>query len=360
MRNLCFNVALAPYRIDYYNYLVDYCDFDIYFQLKWFKGQLFKTDKLEKECTFTPKYLRTKKVFGNRLMTLGVKQIIQKSNPKYVIVPEFSFLTIQIILIKIIYRYHFKIISQCDDSYTMLVDKGFSRLHNISRKLCMKYMHNIILVDTKALKWYKEKYQKGIWMPIILDEKKFNINQLNEIKSLSKKYINEYNLHEIKTLLFVGRLIKVKNIHRLIEACSILTFKYKLIIIGEGELKIELQNFANQKNVNVSFLGQQNGNSLYAWYYTADVFILPSIIEPFGAVTNEALLFGCNCCISQVAGSSCLINENENGFLIDPISINDMVNKITQAAFLPKNQHRVSKMKYSFTDLMKNLKSEFI
>ena len=139
-----------------------------------------------------------------------------------------------------------------------------------------------------------------------------------------------------------------------------MTFKYKLIIIGEGELKIELQNFANQKNVNVSFLGQQNGNSLYAWYYTADVFILPSIIEAFGAVTNEALLFGCNCCISQVAGSSCLINENENGFLIDPISINDMVNKITQAAFLPKNQHRVSKMKYSFTDLMKNLKSEFI
>lgn len=360
MKNLCFGVLLAPYRLDYYNYLHANFNCDIYFQLKGFKGQLYSTDELEKQCTFKPKYLNIKRLFGDRQIVLGLKKIIQESNPDYIIVPEFSFLTIQIILIKSIYRYHYKIISQCDDSYMMLVNKGFSKVHSISRKLCIKYIDNLILVDTKAQNWYKQKYNKGIWMPIILDEHRVGIKQKTNIHKLSEKYRETYKLENTKTLLFVGRLINVKNIQKLLEACTKLQFNYKLFIIGEGELLNQLQNYANTKNVNAYFLGKKNDDSLYAWYYTADVFILPSTMEAFGAVTNEALIFGCNCCISQAAGSSCLIKENENGYLIDPMSINDITNKITKAAFLPKPQYRISKMEYSFTDLMNNLKNEII
>lgn len=360
MKNLCFGVLLAPYRLDYYNYIHKKMNCDIYFQLKGFKGQLYSTEYIEKKCVFTPKYLRIRRIFGDRQIVFGLKQIIKDSKPSFIIVPEFSFLTIQIILIKIIFGYKFKIISQCDDSYRMLVDKGFSKVHAIARKLCIKFIDNLILADTKAKEWYNKKYNKGIWMPIIIDDNKFNTKKYNNIQNISKKYKDTYQLQKVKTLLFVGRLIEVKNIHRLIEACSKLQFDYKLFIIGEGELKNKLQEFASKKEINITFLGQLNGDSLYAWYYTADVFILPSTMEAFGAVTNEALLLGCNCCVSEMAGSSCLIKNGENGFLINPMDIDDIKNKIEKAVYLPQTQNRSSKMKFSFTDLMNNLKNEIL
>ena len=360
MRNLCFGVLLAPYRLDYYNYIHDEMNCDIYFQLKGFNGQLFSTEELERKCTFTPRYLKITRLLGDRQIVWKLKQIINDSNPQFVIAPEFSFLTIQIILIKFIYKYHYKIISQCDDSYEMLNGKGFSRMHKISRKICMKYIDDLILVDIRSKDWYSKKYNKGIWMPIILNKKKIGDKQYNNIKHISQKLKKEYNLNHIKTLLFVGRLIEVKNIKRLLYACTKLTFPYTLFIIGEGELKEELSQYASDINVNVSFLGKINGDSLFAWYYSSDVFILPSLIEAFGAVTNEALIFGCNCCISKLAGSACLINESKNGFLIDPNSSDDISNKITKATLLPTEIYRHSKMEYSFTELMDSLKNKIL
>ena len=58
MKNLYLGVALAPYRLDYYNYISEHMNCDIHFQLKGFEGQLFSTEELEKKCTFTPKYLK--------------------------------------------------------------------------------------------------------------------------------------------------------------------------------------------------------------------------------------------------------------------------------------------------------------
>ncbi len=127
-KNLYLGVLLAPYRLDYYNYLYEHMNCEIYFQLHGFDGQLFSTEELEGKCTFTPKYLKIKRMLGDRQIVWGLVSLIRKANPQFVMVPEFSFLAIQVILIKKILGFKFKIISQCDDSYAMLTGKGFSRL----------------------------------------------------------------------------------------------------------------------------------------------------------------------------------------------------------------------------------------
>ena len=68
-------------------------------------------------------------------------------------------------------------------------------------------------------------------------------------------------------------------------------------------------------------------------------------LEPFGAVTNEALLCGCNCVISKVAGSACLIEEGKNGFLVDPHSVDDIAEKITRRLNDWQNQSIISEAK---------------
>lgn len=356
MKNLYLGVLLAPYRLDYYNYISEHMNCEIYFQLRGFEGQLFSTEELEKKCIFTPKYLKITRLMGDRQVVGGLRKLIKENKPHFIMVPEFSFLAMQIILIKKLFGYKYKIISQCDDSYDMLTGKGFSRFHAWSRKFCMPFIDNLVLLDSRAKTWYQNHYHKGIFMPLLTDDSKSAIT--DEIRAKADQYKEQYGLYGIKTILFVGRLIEVKNLSALLKACSLLPFDYKLIIVGEGVLRNKLENEARKLNVNVEFVGRKNDSDLIAWYYCADVFVLPSVLEPFGAVTNEALLSGCNCVISKIAGSACLIKEGVNGFLADPNSGEDIAKQIGKASQLPINSDRSSKMVITFADAMRSMEEE--
>ena len=94
------------------------------------------------------------------------------------------------------------------------------------------------------------------------------------------------------------------------------------VIVGDGPEKTLLEKLSKDCS-NVVFTGRLEGDSLYAWYNIAQIFTLPSRQEPFGAVTNEALVGGCYVLVSKLAGSSCLIKENENGNVINPYNQDD-------------------------------------
>lgn len=351
MRNISFNILLAPYRLDFFNYLYEGLNCEIYFQQKSFEGQLFSTEKLEKQCLYTPLYLKTKKL-GHRNLVTNIPSIIKQHNPKIIFVPEFSLTTIQVIIYKLWSRKKIKIVSICDDSYDMIQGNGFSKLHHYARKIVMPFLNEIILVDKRAVQWYQNKYKKGIWMPIILNEKRM-IPYLQSLEEKASKLKNIYGNKKI--LLFAGRLIDVKNIPLLLHAYKNLQDQYYLIIVGDGEKKEELQNLCKKLKLDVLFTGKQEGDDLYCWYKVADIFILPSYKEAFGAVVNEALLAGCLCIVSKNAGSSSLIEEGINGYTFDPYSIEDLIKCIKKSEQIQITSLRDSKMQVSFIERMNNL-----
>lgn len=356
MRNLYLGVALAPYRVDYYNYIHDQMNCDICFQMRSFDGQLFSTEELERKCTFAPVYMHAKLIGKDRRVVRGLRKLIKDANPGFVVVPEFSLLAMQVIAIKKLLGYKFRIISQCDDSYAMLVSGGFSRFHAISRSLCVPLMDELLLLDNRSTEWYRERYHKGLFVPMIQCEASEAQGERKKVMEKAKHLRDEYRLNGVKTILFVGRLVDVKNLFRLVDACARLTFAYRLVVVGDGVLRKELENYAELQHVDAVFEGQKNGIELTAWYYCTDVFVLPSTMEPFGAVTNEALLCGCNCCISEVAGSACLIDQGKNGYLCNPQSVEDIADKITKTSELSLNDGRQSKMKFHFEKVMGEMK----
>lgn len=356
MRNLYFGVLLAPYRVDYYNYIHDNMNCDIYFQLRGFEGQLYSTNNLINDCTYIPRYLNVLSI-GDRHIPKGIRKIINESEPEFVIVPEFSILTIIVVIIRELFGYKYKIVSQCDDSYAMLVGKGFSRVHAWSRKLCMRFIDDVILLDSRAEKWYQEKYGKGIYMPLIKDERRITESVRGRVQIKAESLKEKFGLDNVKTILFVGRLIEVKNLFSLIDACNRLDFPYKLFVVGDGMLREDLERYAQKENVDATFVGQRNGDDLYAWYRVADCFVLPSTMEAFGAVTNEALLFGCNCCISEKAGSACLIEEGVNGYTCNPNSTDDIANAIKKALQLKRSGN---KMPVNFAECMERVRNSTI
>ncbi len=103
------------------------------------------------------------------------------------------------------------------------------------------------------------------------------------------KWRNRQN--KIPRLLFVGRIVKEKDVDDLAAAYLLLNKNAKkcdLIWIGDGEYRAELQ----QRLPDCRFAGYLHGDDLAREYANADLFVFPSTTETFGNVILEALSSG--------------------------------------------------------------------
>jgi glycosyltransferase involved in cell wall biosynthesis len=94
-------------------------------------------------------------------------------------------------------------------------------------------------------------------------------------------------------LLFVGRLAAQKNLSLLIEAVSQMQTSALLDIVGEGELRENIETLIQKYGLhNVKLHGQKTGRELLELYKSADIFVLPSLKEGVSLAMLEALAAG--------------------------------------------------------------------
>ena len=153
-----------------------------------------------------------------------------------------------------------------------------------------------------------------------------------EIEAIAEKYIQKYNLYGKKVLLFVGRFIPEKALPNFLITFNSILLEQKdtiFVLVGEGDEIQTLKAIIQEKHLEEKVIlpGKYEGQELYAWYLCASVFVLPSVSETFGAVVNEALIFGLKVLCSQYAGASCLINS-DNGLIFNPLDEKDTKTKI--------------------------------
>ncbi|MEN8148912.1 MAG: glycosyltransferase family 4 protein [Planctomycetota bacterium] len=119
-------------------------------------------------------------------------------------------------------------------------------------------------------------------------------------------------------VLFVARLLGVKRADLLIEAAARLTDRGKKLavwIAGEGAERESLRHLAREVGC-VSFLGNVATGDLPALYGSADIFVLPSDHEPWGAVVGEAMACGLPVVVSDHVGSAPdLVVPDETGLV---------------------------------------------
>lgn len=320
-----FSVALAPYRIDFFNSIVDMGDASFYFTQQGVEGSSFDEDQMRQECCFEPKVLTSVSVFGRKL-PLAVWRILRQEQPTTVFVPEFSFVALLVLVYRFLFFASFKVISICDDSIDMLNGNDFSRMHSYARRLMAPLCDELVLLDKKSEDWYRQRYGKGLWFPMIRNEKKFD-QKLIDAQNIEHNIRSRYSeVNNCKVALYVGRLIALKNVDSIIRALPEETL---LVVVGDGEERCQLVRLATLLGKQVLFVGWKNGGELLAWYRIAHVLVLASFREAFGAVVNEALLAGCRVCISERAGSACLVTQ-ENGAVFNPESESELLIKLQQ------------------------------
>jgi len=362
---LIFHPALAPYRIDLFNGLNKEFEANIYFFRTNLLSQKFDTNALNEQLNFKPKFLTSgfELFFKSRMIRFGYLRKVVLHKPDIILCSEYNLGTFLTALFAKWYLPQSEVYTVCDDSVDVAINSSFIR--KTGRYLCMKVMDGLILGNDFAQEWYNKKFPKikTIVSPIIQKEERI-ISILTDAQHISGKYINQYNLKEKTILLFVGRLVKVKNLAFLMDVFSRYIEKNKnviLVLIGDGDKKKELIEQVTLLKIqdNVLFAGRFENEELYAWYRIADYFILPSTSETFGAVVNEALIAGVPVICSCLAGASSLINE-KNGVIFNPYDKDELLsifNKVLNKKRSTTNSSSLnnSLMPYTFEQRMKNL-----
>lgn len=145
-------------------------------------------------------------------------------------------------------------------------------------------------------------------------------------------------------ILCVGRVIEVKNVLRLIDAVFLVKEKgYNFEITWIGHLydqsycklvydKIESYNLSN------TFIVKDQSHNIIEEYNKADIFCLPSLFEGYPNVLCEAMSCGLPVICSNVCENPRIVINGENGFLFDPMDVNDIANSIMKMLDLSEKE----------------------
>lgn len=114
-------------------------------------------------------------------------------------------------------------------------------------------------------------------------------------------------------ILFIGRLVREKGVHTLIQASR--DVGMPLHVLGDGPMRADLEALAGKADVDISFLGWKDHEEVLAELRTARALIVPSIWpEVFPLVICEAFSAGIPVIGSDVGGISDML-AGERGFL---------------------------------------------
>lgn len=186
-----------------------------------------------------------------------------------------------------------------------------------------------------------------------VDPQKYNPENVNseDIKKIRESYgIKE----DEPMILFVGRLVGVKGVDKLIMAMPHVLQKYpkaKLVVVGVGDLQEYLTNLVKIMRLhdivklNFNFISEEERILHYA---ACDVAVFPSLYEPFGIVALEAMSMERPVVVGAagVSGMREIVicrGEDQCGFHIDPSNPSDIAWGINSALENPEKRKRLGK-----------------
>lgn len=320
---LIFHPTVAPYRIDFFNDLSEAFRTRICLRYWNLRDQTFDYQRIYERFRFKPRYLReVLRLRGGRSLSAGYWKELDDFHPEVVLTEEFGPGTWMVLLHRFLKRRKYKVVTLCDDSYDMVAGgNDFSRLHRWARRLVVPLIDDLIVVEPRVEAWYRERFGKGFCFPIIQDGEWVR-GKYAQVVERARGLLHRYGLEGKRIFLSVGRLVALKNVETVIRAFARTDGEENaLVVVGDGPERDTLMRLAEGLGVEVLFTGRLEGEALWAWYVLADVFVLASVQEAFGAVTNEALLAGCIALVSRRAGSASLVEEGVNGYTFHPTDV---------------------------------------
>lgn len=125
-------------------------------------------------------------------------------------------------------------------------------------------------------------------------------------------------------ILFVGRVVYQKGLDLLVKALEgIPKNNWLLSIVGDGSYKEYLHKLIEEKGLTqrIQFHGWCNKEELLPYLAKAQIFVNPSRHEGMPNAVLEAMACGLPIIATRIAGNEDLVQNEKNGFLVEPESI---------------------------------------
>ncbi len=183
-----------------------------------------------------------------------------------------------------------------------------------------------------------------------IDEKKIKViyNPLasDKIEKLANEKIKPSTLFDTTkiNLLSVGRIDRQKGYDLLLESFGKLDENYALTILGEGEMKKELEDFVKERKLSKRVFFKGFSQNPYIYLKHADLFLLSSRYEGFANVVLEA-----NYCELPVVAFKApgvndeIVKEGFNGFLVENFDTDLFAQTIEKASKYRFDKKKIKK-----------------
>lgn len=197
------------------------------------------------------------------------------------------------------------------DSYDIA---GNNKKYRILRRLLKPFVHRFICLSAESEHYLKNyvavKAKNIVRICNGVDIAKFSQSEPVDLTS--------FGITPAMVLIgTVGRLAKVKNQALLIDAFALICQRHpeliqqcKLVIIGDGPCRTELEHLAQSYQLDSKIIFAGNRSDVAQLMQNLDIFVLPSLAEGISNTILEAMASGLPVIATSVGGNSELLPPN--------------------------------------------------
>jgi len=137
----------------------------------------------------------------------------------------------------------------------------------------------------------------------------------NAVTPLSEEYLNvKVDKPKDKIVTFLGRITMQKGPEYFVEtAAKVLKNNHnvRFVMAGSGDMMDKMINLAAERGIadRFHFPGFQKGKQVYEMLKASDVYVMPSVSEPFGISPLEAMQMGVPSIISKQSGCAEILSN---------------------------------------------------
>lgn len=132
-------------------------------------------------------------------------------------------------------------------------------------------------------------------------------------------------------ILSVGRLTQQKGMDKLMQVAETVLREnpdWQWLLLGEGELRPELERFIQEKNFQNRMVLKGNVEDVDAFLQRASILVSTSDYEGLGMNILEAKRMGVPCVSFSIIGPQEIIRDNVDGYLVPPFRCGEMADRI--------------------------------
>lgn len=166
-------------------------------------------------------------------------------------------------------------------------------------------------------------------------------------------------------ILVVTRMFRRKGVQHFIEALRGIDHDWEVVIAGDGPYLQALKDQVQSTNLNVSFVGFVQGETLAELYGSSKIFVFPSLQENFPTVLLEAMQAGCAIITTNAKGCGEVVGnagigtdpgrpEQIREALVSLINDSDRVQSLSDAAQLRIKRFRWPRIAAQYEEILRS------